>query len=701
MVFQKCKILGLCSVLVLGGMFALTYAGVQQSRSSYKKQSKKFKKHTTVHTKKKLKKTVKKKNRFQVQSPVAVPVPPAVQKILAKKSKKVSKKAKIGAKGKKNQSKKSSITRVDRVEGSLIGGALGDAMGNPTEFIGSVPEIYTRWPNGITSFESFKTTGIVPYTDDTAMTKVTMEVLNQSKKNNWDFSTTMSQLASAYVQDMQDPQGWAKGSRAPGNGCVANVEALAKMLAKDQQPWVSEPLWWQAGEREYQREVSPANPRPRVSGGCGSVMRAHPFGLVFADNPAQAVEWAAQHSKITHGHPIALAASAALAAGIAQALRGASSTKILQHMITAAALYDGQTADMIRDAIRLADENRNKMAQSTLQEQVLYVHTPVFSKYLGWLAHDAIAATAYIFALYPDDIKKAIYLGVHTPGDSDSIASMAGALVGAYVGFKKVQQAFRADIPRLENMHKLIALAQGESVQPVHSSEKSMYQKGLQDQAYAQQQAHSQYVPGTVHTQKEYQVVGAHHGYVAIKLILDGQITQQYDIDAIVNAANESLIGSAGIAKDIQDAAGDKTFKKYITTHMPRGINGYRCQVGQAVYTPAFALEKTMHNKFIIHTVGPHASTPHAARLLGDCYVNSYKLANQLNVKSIAIGTISTGIFGFPKPEAAGIVTSATVAFAKSSENRSLREIRLLVWGQDYFDTYTKLLDAYVGDKGA
>jgi ADP-ribosylglycohydrolase len=150
-----------------------------------------------------------------------------------------------------------------------------------------------------------------------------------------------------------------------------------------------------------------------------------------------------------------------MAAGIAQAVRGATPEMILKYMVAAAAKYDKQTAAMMTHAIALAKINKPKLsAYTTLRQQVLQIHNPVFEKYLGWLAHDAIAATVYIFALYPDDVAKAIYLGVHTPGDSDSIASMAGALVGARVGYTKVEQAFAADIARLENVEVLKQLAQ-------------------------------------------------------------------------------------------------------------------------------------------------------------------------------------------------------------------------------------------------
>ncbi|HSW73901.1 MAG TPA: ADP-ribosylglycohydrolase family protein, partial [Candidatus Limnocylindria bacterium] len=653
-----------CAVVLLGGVGL--YAGNTPSAPSSKN---KFVKKKTFKKKKVVKKKVIKKKKIK-------------SLVQAKKSKKKSVTAEPAAQ----------LSRQDRIEGSIIGGALGDAMGNPTEFVPSVEQMYTTWPEGIRSFSDFKSTGIVPYTDDTAMTKVTMAVLNDAKNNNWDQNTIMSRLAVAYVQDMQDPNGWAKGSRAPGAGCLRTIRELAAMRAKDPQPWVADPLWWQAGTREYSNNH-------KSSGGCGSVMRAHPVGLAFADlSVDKAATLAAQHSKITHGHPWAIAASAAMAAAIAHILRDATPERVLEGMVAAAAEYDEQTAKMIEEAIQLAHTNRKMLNYSTLKEQVLYVHTPVFTKYQGWLAHDAIAAVAYIYALYPADIRKAIYLGVHTPGDSDSIASMAGALVGATVGYQAVHDAFAADIARLENAQELLAVARGQGWNWMPSQAVAakaaivLSQQPPVDYQAKQQQAKQQakpkkkggapYVPGVARTGQSYQVDNP-NGPVTITLVLDGDITKQRGVDAIVNAANESLIGSAGIAKAIQDAAGEKEFRDYVERRV-EVIDGKRGRVGEVVYTPAFNLTKTMGNKWIIHTVGPASSMPHANQLLANCYRNSYELANALGLRSIAIGTISTGIFGYPRERAVPVVVKTTIDFATSPDNKHVKEIRLLIWGEDY-----------------
>lgn len=164
-------------------------------------------------------------------------------------------------------------------------------------------------------------------------------------------------------------------------------------------------------------------------GGWDSVMHAYPFGLIFSDDPELASRLAADHSKLSHGSSIAISACAAMAAGTAYALQHGEPHSIVQRMYEVAQRYDDpiskrSTASLIQQVI-----NWSKTPQS---------HEKIFGQLQGWSADEAIAAAAYIFAISHNDLNKAIKLGVHTPGDSDSIASLGGVLVGAYVGMSQI-----------------------------------------------------------------------------------------------------------------------------------------------------------------------------------------------------------------------------------------------------------------------
>ncbi len=315
---------------------------------------------------------------------------------------------------------------TDKVSGCLVGGALGDACGAPTEFIGSFEEIKKKYsPAGITGIGSLKDSDfntdknderVVPYTDDTGMTLPLFKVLLEEQEKGSDLSTTMAALARSFVTDMKDAHGWSKPARAPGNACMQGVK---KLKNKIEQKKTSDPEWWAVGGSN--------------AGGCGSVMRAHPCGIVFAYDPKKAEEYAVAQSKLTHGDPIALAACAAQAVGIVAALQDKEPIEVVQDMITVAQKYSKETANRMRDALKQALAKKDLFKSV---DEAITGSQGLYSKYEGWAAHDAIAATIYTFILYPDNLKAAIRLGANTPGDSDSIASMAGALVGARTGFK-------------------------------------------------------------------------------------------------------------------------------------------------------------------------------------------------------------------------------------------------------------------------
>lgn len=160
--------------------------------------------------------------------------------------------------------------------------------------------------------------------------------------------------------------------------------------------------------------------------------------------------------------------------------------------------------------------------------------------------------------------------------------------------------------------------------------------------------------------------------------VTQGDITAQ-QVDAIVNAANESLLGGGGVDGAIHRAAGPQLLAEC------RQVGG--CPTGEARITGGYRLAA----RHVIHTVGPvwHGGSQGEPALLAACYGNSLKLAEQHALASIAFPAISTGVYGYPPEDAARIATDTVRAFAASS----LRLVRFVCFDTATRDVYRRLLE--------
>ena len=161
--------------------------------------------------------------------------------------------------------------------------------------------------------------------------------------------------------------------------------------------------------------------------------------------------------------------------------------------------------------------------------------------------------------------------------------------------------------------------------------------------------------------------------------LYQGDITEMH-VDAIVNAANKSLLGGGGVDGAIHRAAGPKLLEEC------KKLGG--CETGQAKITHAYRLPA----RFVIHTVGPvwYGGEIGEAEQLANAYRNSLLLAKEHGLKTIAFPNISTGVYHFPKEQAAKIAIETIRDFLK--DDHSFESVIFCVFDDENNEIYEKLL---------
>jgi len=339
------------------------------------------------------------------------------------------------------------MERSQRIAGCLIGGAIGDALGWPVEFLSSAAIRKAYGENGITDLDK-QDKAYAEFTDDTQMSLFTadgvLRYLNSIKRSDKpaDFAAILHASYLRWLYTQQTPRsedqaildGWLYARpelhvrRAPGISCLGALNTA----------WI--------GSVE-----DPIN----TSKGCGAVMRAAPIGLVFDAEEAFVKGMIA--GALTHGHPSGYLSSAALARIIAELMRGES----LSHAL-------GTTME------RLKHENGHEEVLLYLKKAYELANDEIEPKRaiqalgLGWVGEEALAIAVYCALKYPDDAKKALLLAVNHDGDSDSTGAICGNLFGARKGLSSFPQAW---IDAIEGLDILTQTAADLNVGPILSNE--------------------------------------------------------------------------------------------------------------------------------------------------------------------------------------------------------------------------------------
>ena len=310
-----------------------------------------------------------------------------------------------------------------RFRGCLVGGAVGDALGAPVEFMRRGEILRHFGPDGIRDMApAYGRVGAI--TDDTQMALFTAEGVLRAyvRHASRGICSPPGVIAYAYQRwlhtqgvghELQSGHlnGWLvtrkelHARRAPGLTCLSALEGMN----------------------------SAGTPAKNDSKGCGGIMRVAPIGMLYAalggadpadaqSRSAEAFQLGCEASALTHGHPTGRLAAGAFAAIVCGILQGMTIAAAAEHALQLLERSDAheETSSAMRDAILLAHEApRSAAALARLGE--------------GWIAEEALAIGLYC-ALCAEDFESALMLAVNHDGDSDSTGLIAGSLLGAALG---------------------------------------------------------------------------------------------------------------------------------------------------------------------------------------------------------------------------------------------------------------------------
>jgi ADP-ribosylglycohydrolase len=321
-------------------------------------------------------------------------------------------------------------TLNDRSRGCLIGGAIGDALGWPVEFM-RLDEIKRKFgPQGITNLVKGRS-NLVEITDDTQMTIFTAEGIlrGENRGRNKGIVHIPSVIHRSYLRwlDTQgvgsdvEKDGWIhpiKGlhtRRAPGNTCL---DALMSGKMGSMEKHINN------------------------SKGCGGVMRTAPVGLVYKKE--EAFTLGCESAAITHGHPSGYLSAGALSFIIAAILEGVDLEMAVAQSLEELKIHPSseECSELIQKAITLVNSDTPDLqAIESLGE--------------GWVGEEALAISIYCALKYQTDFEKAVITAVNHNGDSDSTGAITGNIVGAYLGINAIPQNWVSEVELSKELSQL------------------------------------------------------------------------------------------------------------------------------------------------------------------------------------------------------------------------------------------------------
>lgn len=526
---------------------------------------------------------------------------------------------------------------LDQIRGCLIGGAVGDALGYAIEFLGE-EQIFSRYgKKGITGYELDRETGKALISDDTQMALFTGNGLLVGDTRGalrgmrgWpriyvamSYQDWLRTQEISYEESRKQPRGYMHGCiswladvpelyscRAPGNTCLS---ALAEQRSRKEHI------------DDYVRQ--PQND----SKGCGGIMRIAPLALNARRLDMDRLDMeGAQIAAITHGHSLGYMSAAVLTHIINRIVfsgeKPALKEIVLEAKDTVARIFKGdkhlkELTDILARAVELSENTDSDLDNIHRLGE-------------GWVAEETLGIAVYAALRHRDDFSAGVIAAVNHKGDSDSTGAVAGNILGALLGYGAIEEKWKRD---LELRDVILEMADD----LCHGCQMSEY-GNYRDRDWLRKYT-------DMHWKDERPKPENQTKFAAVR----GDITKDHGVEAIVNAANTSLLGGGGVDGAIHRAAGPELLAEC------RLLNG--CKTGQAKITKAYRLPC----EYVIHTPGPHwnGGKSKEAELLSSCYRSCLELAVSKGIRSIAFPSISTGIYRFPLDQASEIAVRTAKQF--------------------------------------
>ena len=322
----------------------------------------------------------------------------------------------------------------DRFIGCMLGLAIGDALGFPVEFMNRNEISRAYGPGGITGFVNHKWHKTGSYSDDTQMSIAVARALLAARSE--DLDDVMQHIKHEFILWSHSEE----NNRAPGQSCMDGCRQMESGMH-----------WFSSGDP--------------YSKGCGAAMRVAPIGLMYSKDIPRLVEVSRAVALCTHGHPTALASSIAAAAAVGFLLNESSADGVVTHVLNLLnqdrgipGYIEHVSHDPLKEQTRLLTR-----LPETLTIEPEFAFDELGG---GWVGEEAVAGALYCFLRTPNDFRTTVLTAANACQsdidsrnkgrcDSDSIACIAGALSGAFLGVNAIPREW---IETIENRDELMEL---------------------------------------------------------------------------------------------------------------------------------------------------------------------------------------------------------------------------------------------------